>query len=154
MSTVLPGDIHVHTLSGENLIVQSGSFLACHSGVTIDVGWQGAKHLFSGESLFWLKASGQGQLALSSFGSIYEVEVDDEYIIDTGHIVAFEETLNFSISKAGSSWLQSFLGGEGFVSRFKGKGKIWCQSHHENSFGTQLTPHLKVKKQQERKSLI
>ena len=145
LSTVLPGGITVQTLNGETVVVQSGSFLACDENVTIDVGWQGFKSMFSGESLFWLKASGQGELALSSFGSIYEVTVEKDYIIDTGHIVAFEETLDFSISKAGSSWLHSFLGGEGLICHFKGEGKVWCQSHHEASFGQQLTPHLKVR---------
>ena len=71
--------ITVQTLNGETVIVQSGSFLACDENVTIDVGWQGFKSMFSGESLFWLKASGQGELALSSFGSIYEVTVEKDY---------------------------------------------------------------------------
>ena len=46
--------------------------------------------------------------------------VDGEYIVDTGHIVAFNETLNFSLSKAGKSWMSSILGGEGLVCRFQG----------------------------------
>ena len=78
----------------------------------------------------------------SEFGAIYPIEVDGEYIVDTGHIVAFQESLNFSISKAGTSWINSYFGGEGLVCRFKGKGTVWCQSHNDNSFGFTLTPGL------------
>jgi uncharacterized protein (AIM24 family) len=74
---------------------------------------------------------------------IYPIEVDGEYIVDTGHIVAFEPSLKFNISKVGESWLSSFLGGEGFVCRFKGKGTVWCQSHNPKSFGSSLGPSLK-----------
>ena len=80
---------------------------------------------------------------LSSFGAIYPVEVDGEYIVDSGHIVAFNETLDFTITKAGKSWIHSFLSGEGLVCKFKGKGTVWCQSHNPGSFGASLTPSLK-----------
>ena len=145
LSTALPGDMKVFKLSGEKIILQSGSFVACENGIDVDMGWQGFKSMFSGESLFWLQLHGTGQFIASSFGNIYEVEVQDEYVVDTGHIVGFEETLSFDLSKAGNSWLHSILGGEGVVCRFKGKGKVWCQSHHENSYGQSLQPHLKPK---------
>ena len=133
-------------LDNENLIVQSGSFLACEDAIEMDMGWQGFKSLFSGESVFWLNLKGRGKVVLSSFGAIYPIEVDGEYIVDSGHIVAFNETLDFSITKAGKSWLQSFLGGEGLVCKFKGKGTLWCQSHNPKSFGVSLTPNLRVRK--------
>lgn len=136
------GDIIVYEVSGNELIVQSGSYLACASGVNIDVGFQGLKSLFSGESVFWLSVTGYGPVILSSFGGIYEIDVDGEYIVDTGHIVAFEKTLDFKIGKAGSSWLGSFLGGEGLVCRFHGKGKIFCQTHNPGSFGSLIGSQL------------
>jgi uncharacterized protein (TIGR00266 family) len=142
----LAGDMLALDLDKENIIVQSGSFLACEESVDMDMGWQGFKTLFSGESLFWLNIKGPGKIVLSSFGAIYPIEVDGEYIVDTGHIVAFNETLNFSITKAGSSWIQSMLGGEGLVCKFKGKGTVWCQSHNPKSFGSALTPNLRVRK--------
>lgn len=143
LSTSLPGDMLVHELKGENLIVAGGAYVGSGAGVQIDLQFQGMKGLFTGQNLFWLKANGQGPLILGSFGEIYPVEVNGEYIVDTGHIVAFQETLSFSISKMGSSWLNSILGGEGFVCRFKGQGIIWCQSHSAPGFGRELTPFLK-----------
>ncbi len=143
LGTTLPGDMFTYELSGDKLIVQAGSYVASDHDVNIDFNWQGFKSLFSGESAFWLSASGRGTVVLNSFGAIYPIEVDGEYVVDTGHIVAFQETLNFSIGKAGSSWINSFFGGEGLVCRFKGKGTVWCQSHNEKSFGSSLTPSLK-----------
>ena len=146
LSSAHAGDMRLLSLaSGERWIVQSGSFLAAEEGIEIDVGWQGFKAAFSGESMFWLSLHGQGQLLLSAFGAVYEVEVDGEYIVDTGHIVAFEPSLNFRISKAGSSWWHSFLGGEGLICRFSGKGRLLCQSHNLHDFGRSLTPHLVAK---------
>jgi uncharacterized protein (TIGR00266 family) len=136
------GDILPHTLNGNQLVIQSTGYLACTGGVDIDLGFQGFKSVFSGESIFWLTASGQGLVLLSAFGGIYEVEVDGEYIVDTGNIVAFEKTLNFSITKPGSSWLGAFLGGEGLVCRFQGKGRLFCQTHNPGAFGRMVGSQL------------
>ena len=87
--------------------------------------------------------SGRGPVILNSFGAIYPVEVDGEYIVDSGHIVAFNETLDFTLTKAGKSWLASILGGEGLVCKFKGQGTVWCQSHNQSSFGRALSPLLR-----------
>jgi uncharacterized protein (TIGR00266 family) len=143
LATTLAGDMMTYELRNENLIVQSGSFVAAEQSVAIDVGWQGFKSIFSGESLFWLNLRGAGKVVLSSFGAIYPVEVNGETIVDTGHIVAFNDTLNFTITKAGKSLIGSFLGGEGLVCRFSGRGTVWCQSHNPRGFGYTLGPKLK-----------
>lgn len=143
LAQTLPGDMMNQTLAGQTLIVQSGSYVASAAGVDVDVGWQGFKNLFSGESLFWLRISGHGLAVLSSYGAIYPVEVDGEYIVDTGHIVAFDETLNFTLTKAGRSWFASILGGEGLVCKFRGRGTVWCQSHNAPSFGWTIGPELR-----------
>lgn len=138
----LMGDILVYEMMGNELVVQSGSYLACASGVDIELGFQGFKSLFSGESLFWLQVSGNGPIILTSFGGIYEIDVDGEYVVDTGNIVAFEKTLSFRITKASSSLIGSFLGGEGLVCRFSGKGKLFCQTHSPRNFGITIGSKL------------
>jgi uncharacterized protein (TIGR00266 family) len=138
------GDVVHHHLRGGTLVIQGSSWLASDTGITIDATWQGfGKAIFSGEGLFWVKATGQGSIFLASFGAIYEIAVDGEYVVDTGHIVAFEDTLQFKIVKAGKSLIGSFLGGEGLVCRFRGTGKLYCQSHNPPSFGKLLGPKLK-----------
>lgn len=129
------GDILHYPVTGMGLVVQSTSYLASESGVDIELGFQGFRSLFSGESLFWLNITGNGNVILSSFGAVYAIDVDGEFIVDTGHIVAFEKSLNFEINKAGSSWIGAFLGGEGLVCRFKGQGKVFCQTHNPGAFG-------------------
>ncbi|NJR65869.1 MAG: TIGR00266 family protein, partial [Leptolyngbyaceae cyanobacterium CRU_2_3] len=61
------GDILPYTLNGNQLVIQSTGYLACTGGVDIDLGFQGLKSVFSGESLFWLTASGHGLVLLSAF---------------------------------------------------------------------------------------
>jgi len=138
------GDILHYQVANTGLVVQASSYLASGSNVDIDLGFQGFKSFFSGENIFWLQIDGQGDVLLSSFGAIYEIQVDGEYIVDTGHIVAFEKTLNFEITKAGSSLIGAWLGGEGLVCRFKGNGKVFCQTHNYAAFGrlvgSQLPP--------------
>ena len=147
VAPTLAGDMMAYELANEKMIVQGGSFVAAEPGVEIDLGWEGFKSLFSGESLFWIHLSGSGKVVLNSFGAIYPVSVDGDYIVDTGHIVAFNETLDFSITKAGKSWVGSFLGGEALVCKFSGKGTVWCQSHNPHSFGQTLGPMLRPRKQ-------
>ncbi|MCC6818336.1 MAG: TIGR00266 family protein [Bacteroidia bacterium] len=143
LAPTLHGDISVHELSNEQLIVQGGSYLASEPEIEVDFSWQGMKSIFSGEGLFWLNLNGTGKVLINAYGCIYPVEIDGEYIVDTGHIVAFTPGLSFKISKAGVSWMSSILGGEGLVCRFKGKGTLWCQSHNPNSFGSKLGSGLK-----------
>lgn len=143
VAPTLCGDIMAHQLNGNALIVQATSFLAHEHSIDMDMSWQGLKNLFSSEGLFWLKMEGHGKVLINTFGAIYPVEVDGEYIVDTGHIVAFDESLKFSLSKAGKSWMSSILGGEGIVCRFKGKGTVWCQSHSPQGFGNALGRMLK-----------
>ncbi|MBI34830.1 MAG: TIGR00266 family protein [Flavobacteriales bacterium] len=146
LSTALPGDMKVMDLNGQGLIVQGGSYVASSHDINVDFSWQGFKSAFSGEGLFWLNINGIGKVVVNSFGAIYPIEVNGEYIVDTGHIVAFDETLNFKISKAGKSLVSSFLGGEGLVCKFNGKGTVWCQSHNDTSFGKTVGPKLKPRK--------
>lgn len=138
----LMGDLIVYSLQGQELVVQGGSYLASDSGVDIDLGFQGFKSFFSGESIFWLSLTGVGPVLLTSFGGIYEISVDGEYVVDTGHIVAFERSLDFSVGKPGGSWLGAWLGGEGLICRFRGRGKVYCQTHNNYGFGSLVGAQL------------
>jgi uncharacterized protein (TIGR00266 family) len=140
----LTGDVICHDLQAGHLVVQGSSWLAAADGIDIDTTWQGfTSALFSGEGMFWVKCSGQGKVLLNSFGGIYAIDVRDSYTVDTGHIVAFEDTLSFRLGKAGASLIGSWLGGEGLVCKFAGQGRLWCQTHNPPSFGRLLGPKLK-----------
>jgi uncharacterized protein (TIGR00266 family) len=131
------GDIAEHNLDG-GLIIQSGSFLACDDEITLDGEWQGARSFFAGESLFMMHARGKGSVLFNSFGAIEAHDLDGEMIVDTGHIVAFEPTLTYSVTKFGSSWFGAFTSGEGLVARFSGKGRLYTQTRNLQSFGQMI----------------
>lgn len=145
LSSAMYGDMTlVDIVPGRRLIVEAGSFVCASDRVDLDLSWQGFKSIFSGERLLWISLSGAGQVALSSFGAVYQIDINaSEYLVDTGHIVAFDDTLSFSIVKSGKSWMSSFLGGEGLACRFKGQGRLWCQSHRMNVFGQAVSPFLR-----------
>ncbi|TGK05584.1 TIGR00266 family protein [Leptospira langatensis] len=145
LAPTLPGDVEKLDLNG-TIFVQSSSFLAADPTIDIDTKFQGLKGFFSGESLFFLKLSGKGPLVISSYGGIEVLEVEGEFIVDTGHIVAFEEGLQYEITKFGG-WKSFFLGGEGFVAKFKGKGRLWIQSRNVPSLGSWFRNELPPKKQ-------
>lgn len=136
------GDIAVHEMKGEDFYVQSGSYLANSSGVEIDTKFAGGKGFFSREGLFLLKATGQGQLFMSSFGAIHEIDLNNEsFILDTGHMVAFENTLDYNVRKVGGL-KTTLLSGEGLVADFQGTGKLLIQTRSVDSFIGWLSPHL------------
>lgn len=131
----VPGDITHYYLDGSRgLIVQSSGFVASGENIEIDTKFQGLKGFFSGESLFLLKATGIGDFWFSSYGAIVEIEVENNYVVDTGYIVAFEDTLNYNVEMMGGLSFKGLktgiLGGEGLVCRFTGQGKLWLQSRN------------------------
>jgi uncharacterized protein (TIGR00266 family) len=147
LAPTLQGDVAVIELSGNRILVESGGWLGSSPGVEIDLSFQGfGVGILGGEGFFWVTCSGAGSVVVSSFGCIYRVDVTDSYVVDTGHVVAYEDTLQMSVSKASPSLVGSFLGGEGLVARFTGRGALWCQSHNPNAFGRALGPSLTPRK--------
>jgi len=139
-----PGDIEHRELLGDALMVQSGSYMASTPGVEVDTKWGGAKTFFGGEGLFMLKCSGKGHLWFSSYGAIHTVDVSETYVVDTSHIVAFEDTLTFHVKKVGG--LKSlFFSGEGLVCEFSGSGKLYLQTRSASALAGFLHPFRPVK---------
>ena len=142
-----PGDIGSFELQPErNLFIQSGAFLACTGNVQIDSKFQGFRGVFSGESLFFIRAystEGTGTVFYNSYGAIKEVEVHSgkELVVDTGHLVAFTEDVDYSIGKVGG--MRSLIaGGEGLVMKFRGNGSVWIQTRNLASLADKLIPLL------------
>ncbi|MGH8494129.1 MAG: TIGR00266 family protein, partial [Moraxellaceae bacterium] len=129
-----PGDLaHVY-LRGETIYLQNSAFVACDPAVNLETKWQGlTKGFFSGESFFLVRASGNGDLWFNTYGGMIELDIEDDYVVDTGNIVAFTEGLEYSISKVGG-YKSLFFSGEGLVCRFKGKGKVWIQTRTSAAF--------------------
>jgi len=145
LAPALPGDVETFvTDASTDLVIQSSSFLAGEESITLDGEWGGARSFFGGEGLFMLRASGGGEVVFNAFGGIDEMDVDGQFMVDTGHIVAFESSLEFNVEKFSSGWISSYLSGEGLVCRFEGSGKLFTQSRSPSEFGqlvgSQLPP--------------
>jgi len=145
-----PGDAAYYRLKGGALYLQRGAFMLHSEGVDLTGKWQGAKGFFSGQGLVLLKASGNGDLFFNSYGAILQVDVTDQYIVDTGYIVAFEDTLQYRVSvlpglRAGGTLKTLFFGAEGLVCQFSGQGRVWIQTRHVHPFLAWVNPFRPAK---------
>jgi len=142
----LCGDMVVHELDGaQELFIQGSSYVASDDRVDVDSKFQGMKGLFSGESLFFLKASGAGPVLINAFGAIDTIDLDGEVIVDTGHLVAYSSGIEYTVSKASKGLIASFLSGEGLVLKMSGKGRIYIQTRNPSEYGKNVGGRLAPK---------
>lgn len=134
------GDLNELQLDGE-LFVQSTCYVASHPSIELETKVGGFKNFFGGGGFFMLKASGKGPLVLGGFGAVSMLEVTEPFVLDTGHIVAFDPTLDYRIKRVGT-WFSTFFSGEGFVCEFSGRGRLWFQSRNPREFGRTVGPLL------------
>ena len=137
-----PGDIAAIELTGQSFFVQSSSYLAGDATLTIDTKWGGAKSFFAGEGLFVLLVQGQGLLLVSSYGAIHrkKLQAGERYVVDTGHLVAWEGTTQYTLRKAASGFFRSMMSGEGIVAEFTGPGELLIQTRNLAALAGLLKP--------------
>ncbi len=138
-----PGDVAGLEMQGQTFMVQSSSYLAGDMTLEVDTKFGGAKSFFGGEGLFVLQVSGTGLLLVSSFGAIHRktVRAGEQYVVDTGHLVAWEGHMQYNLRKAAKSgFFRSFLSGEGMVAEFNGPGEILIQTRNLAAFAGLLRP--------------
>ncbi len=140
-SPALPGSVVHRPLDGQRLLVTAGSFLACSSEVDIRTRFGGLRSFFSGEGVFLLEVGGRGDLFFNTYGAMVEEDVEDELVVDTGHVVAWEPTLEYTIGGMGGL-KQTLFSGEGLVMRFRGRGKLWLQTRTLGQTAGWLVPYL------------
>jgi len=75
------------------------------------------------------------------------VQVDGSMVIDTGHLAAWESTLQYTVGKSGSGWIASMLSGEGLVCHFQGQGTVWLQSRNAAEYGSTIGALLPAREQ-------
>lgn len=136
-----PGDMGHVFLNDDTIYLQNSAFVAAGPEVEVESKWQGlTKGFFSGESLFLIRAKGQGDLWFNTYGAMIEIDVKGDYVVDTGNIVAFTDGLDYKVSKVGG-YKSLFFSGEGFVCRFSGEGKVWIQTRGVDAFLSWLHPY-------------
>lgn len=145
LAPALPGDIAaVEIQAGRELLVQSGSYMASTPEIVVDTKFGAGRSFFSGEGLFLLKLTGPGLSFLSSYGAIAQVDLapGQTYIVDTGHMVAFDSTVGYEIKKAGGNWKTTLLGGEGLVCKLTGPGRFFFQTRSPGGLLDWIIPRL------------
>ncbi len=84
-----------------------------------------------------------GRVWYNSFGALKQIPVQpgQTITVDTGHVVAFEDTVQYTVNKVGG--MKSFLvGGEGLVMNFTGQGSVWIQTRNVESLASKLIPFM------------
>jgi uncharacterized protein (TIGR00266 family) len=133
----LCGDMVTLEMTPAGYYIQSSSYIASTPNVNIETKVGGFKTFFAGEGVFVLQATcqGPGQVLVGAFGGIQELVCDGNLVVDTGHLVAWDAALQYSVGKSGSGWVASFLSGEGLVCNFTGQGRIWIQTRNPSGYG-------------------
>lgn len=145
------GDVSYYRLNGNSLYIQRGAYMLNSDGVEVTGKWEGAKGFFSGKGLVMLKASGTGDIFFNSYGAILEIDVTGGFIVDTGYVVAFEDSLQYRVTvlpglRAGGKIKSFFFGGEGLVCQFAGNGKVWVQTRQVQAFLAWVNPFRPTKR--------
>lgn len=139
------GDIfHYKVKEGKGIFLQSGAYVASSPEVNLHTKWGGVGGFFGGTGLFLLKVDGTGDLFFNSYGAIIEIPVKDGYVVDTGYIAAFEDTLQYHVKTIGGL-KTTLLGGEGFVCEFHGEGRLWIQTRQVPPFVRWINPFRRKK---------
>ena len=123
-----------------------GSFLAAYGEdieITGNVGDISTYFAFDEASFLTLK--GVGIFFISGLGLIKQINVSGEFIVDTGHVLAYDSHLSLSVGPEGG--VKSFLfSKEGVVCKFKGEGRVWIQSINPDRFFQFLSGQIRNKK--------
>ncbi len=142
LAPTFPGAVQSIRLSEQSVWLTPGSFLAASSGIDLRTKFYGMRAFFSGTGAFLIEARGTGEVWFSSYGAIVERELDRELIVDTGHVCAFEPTLDYKITGMGGI-KQTLFSGEGLVLRFSGRGRIYLQTRNIHGTAGWLTRFLR-----------
>jgi uncharacterized protein (TIGR00266 family) len=141
----LPGDVISYPLEpGRSLFIQKGSWLASASTVTIDAKWGGFRNMFGSEGGFIIRAEGNGPVVFSCYGALetWNLAAGQTITVDTGHMVAYEDSITMTLRKVTGGLVQSFKSGEGIVFDFTGPGKVMTQTRNPNELLGWITAAL------------
>jgi uncharacterized protein (TIGR00266 family) len=136
------GDIGVFELNGDSKYMEPGTFIAATEGIKLNIRWAGFASWFSGEGLFKLHVSGKGRVFYGAYGALVEREVDGALLVDTGHLVAYDPQLKLKTQLAGGLF-SSLFGGEGFVLRIEGQGKVVLQTRNMGALTSWINARLR-----------
>ncbi|PIE64534.1 MAG: TIGR00266 family protein [Desulfobacterales bacterium] len=137
----IPGQIACLELDNDTFYLQPGAFLACDKGIKIGLRWAGIVSGLGREGLFKMVVSGSGKVWYGAYGSLLERQIDGEYIVDTGHLVAYGPGIRLKLQLSGG-FFSSLFGGEGLVTRLEGKDIVVLQTRSLPGLASWINPKL------------
>jgi uncharacterized protein (TIGR00266 family) len=145
-TSTMPGCILPLELRGNAIIAQRSSFLVAQPSIQLSayVTRSFGAGLFGGEGFILQRITGMGYVFLEIDGSLKErVLAPGETIkVDTGHVAAFEESVQFQAEMV-KGFKNVLFGGEGlFLSTLTGPGRVWLQSITLPGFAKEIYPFL------------
>ena len=146
LAPTLDGDMQILEVGNHQYTLSDGAFVAATNQVDIRASIQrnlGGAIFGDTGGLMVMKTQGTGQVVVSGFGSLFEIDVTPgkDVIIDNGHVVCWDSRLQYSLSMS-TSKNKGFLGniinsvtsGEGMVLKFSGQGKVIICSRNRDTF--------------------
>jgi uncharacterized protein (TIGR00266 family) len=130
----LPGKIQRIDLNGNSVLAEFNAFLCMDSTITYSTKfagiWQG---MFGGEGLFLEKFGGTGALMLHGHGHVIEMNLKpgEQIQAEMSHVLAFDESVQYNISRIGGLKTMVLAGMEGeglFFANMVGPGRVWLHS--------------------------
>jgi uncharacterized protein (AIM24 family) len=135
---VLPGEMKAIELDGtRGWYADKDAFVAAESSVDFDIAFSGFKTGRSGGEGYVLeKFTGTGTLFVAGAGNFIElnpVKYGGKIQVDTGCIVAFQDTIKYGVERVGSlntkTAMTAIFGGEGLsLATLEGDGQVILQS--------------------------
>jgi uncharacterized protein (TIGR00266 family) len=130
------GDIEILEVKpNQGYIIQKSAYIASTQDIDLDVKWEGFTRGLFGQGLFMLKATGNGQLFINTFGAIdkHTLNAGQTLVVDNFHLVAFSDTCTYKVTKFGGL-KETILGGEGLVTQITGPGDVHIQTKNLREF--------------------
>lgn len=122
-------------ITGSGFIVERGAWLFSEPRVKIDAKINlGLSGIFGGEGLVFQKFTGNGRVFVAASGDLMKIDLSssESFLVDTGCLVGYSDSVSYKITKAGGIFT-SIFGGEGLVLiKLTGPGKVVLQSHPSN----------------------
>ncbi len=137
------GKVFAIECGAKQWVLNDGAFVASDSSVDYKMNRQknlGGALLGRSGGLFNMETSGNGTVLINSYGDILEYDLNGSVTIDNGHVVAWENCINYAPKIA--SGMFGFTTGEGIVLEFKGTGKVYIATRNIQGTAESLIPFL------------
>ncbi|NEQ65174.1 MAG: TIGR00266 family protein [Symploca sp. SIO2D2] len=133
---------------GGEFLCQKDSFICAAKGIEIDIAF--TKRLgagfFGGEGFILQRLKGDGLAFVHAGGTIIEKNLapGEELRVDTGCLVAFAPSIDYSIEFIGG-FKNALFGGEGlFLAKMTGPGKLYLQSLPFSRLAERITSTISI----------